>query len=245
MPREAVAADLDAADLAECEELLGYRFRDRNLLVQSLTHASIARTRAESNERLEFLGDSILGAIVCEQLFLAYPSATEGELTRIKSVVVSRATCAELTMEIGLDKFLLLGRGVDSHGRIPGSILAAVFESVVGALYVDGGFEETKKFVLTQIQQQVQQAADSVTGVNFKSLLQQLTQRTLGCTPGYRVLDEQGPDHSKCFLVSAVLGTRTFTAAWGPSKKEAEQRAAGNALAELEGEELPYPSATE
>ncbi len=245
MPRDAVAAELDDADLSACEELLGYHFRDRQLLVQALTHASIARTRAESNERLEFLGDSLLGAVVCEQLFQSYPAATEGELTRIKSVVVSRATCAELTQELGLDQYLLLGRGVDSHGRIPGSILAAVFESVVGAMYVDGGYEEVRRFVLTQIQLQVQQAAESETGVNFKSLLQQLTQRTLGCTPGYRVLDEQGPDHSKCFLIAAQLGTRSFPAAWGPSKKEAEQRAAGNALAELEGEQLPYPSGVE
>lgn len=242
MPREVVAAELDAAELAACEEVLGYQFRDRSLLVQALTHASIARTRLESNERLEFLGDSILGAVVCEQLFHAYPTATEGELTRIKSVVVSRATCAELTLELGLDRYLLLGRGVDSHGRIPGSILAAVFESVVGALYVDGGFERARDFILQQVRPQVQQAADSVTGVNFKSLLQQLTQRTMSCTPSYRVLDEQGPDHSKCFLVTALLGSRTFAAAWGPSKKEAEQRAAGNALAELEGEQLPYPA---
>lgn len=242
MPREAIATELSEADLAECEAVLGHRFHDRALLTCALTHASIARIRLESNERLEFLGDSILGAIVCEQLYLAYPEATEGELTRIKSVVVSRATCAELTQELGLERFLLLGRGVDSHGRVPTSILAAVFESVVGAMYVDAGFEAARQFVLTQIQQQVRQAAESITGVNFKSLLQQLTQRTLGCTPSYRVIDEQGPDHSKCFQIAAVLGTRTFVPAWGPSKKEAEQRAAGNALAELEGEQLPYAS---
>ena len=240
MKRAGLSTELDDAALDECEVTLGYRFRDRALLVRALTHASIARTRLESNERLEFLGDSILGAIVCEQLYLAYPSATEGELTRIKSVVVSRTTCAELTSELELERFLVLGRGVDSHGRIPGSILAAVFEAVVGAMYVDGGYEPVRKFVLSQIQQQVQQAAESTTGVNFKSLLQQLTQRTMGSTPFYRVLDEQGPDHSKCFKVAAVLGTRTFPAAWGPSKKEAEQRAAGNALADLEGEQLPY-----
>ncbi|MCA9055055.1 MAG: ribonuclease III, partial [Planctomycetaceae bacterium] len=193
-------------------------------------------------ERLEFLGDAILGAIVCQELFECYPGATEGELTRIKSVVVSRATCAELTQELELDRFLLLGRGVDARGQVPTSILAAVFESIVGAIYLDGGYDAARRFVLAQIQQQVQQAADSVTGVNFKSLLQQLTQRTIGCTPTYRVLDEQGPDHSKCFQVAAQLGSRGFVPAWGPSKKEAEQRAAGNALAELEGESLPYPA---
>ena len=240
MPNHDVSTNLSDAELASCERMLGYEFRDRSLLVRALTHASIARTRLESNERLEFLGDAILGAIVCEELYHSYPEATEGELTRIKSVVVSRATCAELTQELELDRFLLLGRGVDARGEVPMSILAAVLESVVGALYLDGGYDSARRFVLAQIQQQVQQAADSMTGVNFKSLLQQLTQRTLGCTPTYLVLDEQGPDHSKCFQVTAQLADRRFVPAWGPSKKEAEQRAAGNALAELEGEELPY-----
>ena len=240
MSLDGVPPESGLAPLDECEAVLNYAFQDRALLRCALTHASIARTRLESNERLEFLGDAILGAIVCEYLFRAYPEATEGELTRIKSVVVSRATCAELTLELGLERFLRMGRGVDSHGRIPGSILAAAFEAVVGAIYVDGGFEPARAFVLAQIEQQVHQAAESETGVNFKSLLQQLTQRTLGATPFYRVLDEQGPDHLKCFQVAAYLGAREFMPAWGPSKKEAEQRAAGNALAELEGEPLPY-----
>jgi ribonuclease-3 len=240
MPRDDVSFGSDSAPLEECEAVLNYTFRDRSLLERALTHASIARTRLDSNERLEFLGDAILGAIVCELLYRSYPEATEGELTRIKSVVVSRVTCAELTRELGLERFLRLGRGVDSHGRIPGSILAAAFEAVVGAMYVDGGYEPVREFVLRLIHPQVQQAAESETGVNFKSLLQQLTQRTLGATPAYRVLDEQGPDHLKCFQVAAQIGNRCFTPAWGPSKKEAEQRAAGNALAELEGEPLPY-----
>ncbi len=245
MPRDDVTSVADAATLEECEAVLNYHFQDRSLLERALTHASIARTRLDSNERLEFLGDAILGAIVCELLYRSYPEATEGELTRIKSVVVSRVTCAELTQELGLERFLRLGRGVDSHGRIPGSILAAAFEAVVGAMYVDGGYEPVREFVLRLIHPQVQQAAESETGVNFKSLLQQFTQRTLGATPAYRVLDEQGPDHLKCFQVAAQIGERFFTPAWGPSKKEAEQRAAGNALAELEGEPLPYAPLSE
>ncbi len=241
MGREFLATELTDALLGECEETLDYRFRDRALLVRALTHASIARTRLESNERLEFLGDAILGAVVCEQLFKCFEDATEGELTRIKSVVVSRTTCAQLTKRLELERFLLLGRGVDAQGRLPGSILAAVFESVVGAIYLDGGYEPARRFVLSQIEEPVQQAAESETGVNFKSLLQQLSQRTIGQTPTYSVLDEQGPDHSKCFKICAMIGPRLYPAAWGPSKKQAEQRAAANALAELEGEDLPYP----
>jgi ribonuclease-3 len=241
MRQYALPVELNDQLLGECEETLEYRFQDRNLLVHALTHASIAKTRLESNERLEFLGDSILGTVVCEQLYRFYTEATEGELTRIKSVVVSRTTCAELTRRLGLDRFLLLGRGVDTQGRLPGSILAAVFESIVGAIYLDGGFDPARTFVLRHIAEPVQRAAGSETGVNFKSLLQQLAQRTLGDTPIYRVLDEQGPDHSKCFKVAAVVGSRSFASAWGPAKKEAEQRAAANAMAELQGEDLPYP----
>jgi ribonuclease-3 len=239
--RDSLSSDSDDSRLTECQQVLGYHFQEPGLLVRALTHSSIARTRLESNERLEFLGDAILGAVVCEQLYSFYPDATEGEMTRIKSVVVSRATCALLTRRLGLDRFLILGRGVDAQGRLPGSIMAAVFEAVVGAIYVDGGFEPARTFVLMHIEPVVQQAAESETGVNFKSLLQQLSQRTSGETPTYTVLDEQGPDHSKCFKVAAVVGSRLFPAAWGPSKKEAEQRAAGNALAELDGDELPFP----
>ncbi len=228
--------------LRECEETIGYRFSDRGLLARALTHASIARTRLESNERLEFLGDAILGAVACERLFHDYPDATEGELTRIKSVVVSRATCARVTHQIGLDRFLLLGRGVDSPGGLPSSILAAVYESVIGAMYLDGGFEPAREFIVRTIQEEIHRAADSETGVNYKSLLQQMAQKTTGDTPTYRVLDEQGPDHSKCFKVCALIGSRLFPSAWAASKKEAEQRAAANAMADLEGEELPFPA---
>ncbi len=226
--------------LSECEAVLGYRFRDRSLLCRALTHASIARVRADSNERLEFLGDAILGAVVCEQLFELYPDSPEGELTRIKSVVVSRATCARLSRKLGLARFLLVGKGVVSQDRIQGSILAAVLESLVGAIYLDGGFEVARAFVIREVEQEIVRAADSATGVNYKSLLQQLAQRSTGETPVYAVLDEKGPDHSKCFQVSAVIGTQMFDPAWGPSKKEAEQRAAHNALARMEGLPLPH-----
>jgi len=230
----------DDALLTECEVVLEYRFADRSLLECALTHASIARTRIESNERLEFLGDAILGAVVCEQLYHDFPDATEGEMTRIKSVVVSRATCEEISHAIALNRFMLLGRGVDTRGRLPGSILAAVFESIVGAIYLDSGYDAAKTFILRHVAEFIHEASESNTGVNYKSLLQQYAQRTLGATPTYTVLDEQGPDHLKCFQVGAKIGDDTYPAAWGPNKKEAEQRAACNAMASLEGEELPF-----
>lgn len=237
--RRSQAVVLTDEVLAECEAVLEYRFQDRRLLAHALTHASVARTRAESNERLEFLGDAILGSVVCEQLFHRYPESSEGELTRIKSVVVSRATCAKVTRKLGLDSFLLLGKGLPSGSRIPGSISAAVFEAVVGAMYLDGGHEVAAEFVLRNMMPRIDKVAESLEGTNFKSELQQLVQKTYGETPVYAVLDEKGPDHSKCFNVAAVINNRRFTAAWGPSKKEAEQQAASNALAEIEGRPVP------
>lgn len=223
-----------------CEQTIGYRFRDRTLLDLALTHASAAYTRPDSNERLEFLGDALLGAFVCERLFFRYPDSPEGELTRIKSVVVSRAACGRLSRRLQLERFLLVGKGVAVQRRVPNSILAALLEALIGAVYLDGGFEAAREMVLRLVDGEIERAAESLTGVNYKSLLQQHAQRDLGKVPTYAVLDEQGPDHSKCFHVAAVIGSHRFPPAWGPSKKEAEQRAARNALAELDGEPIPH-----
>lgn len=228
--------------LEACEAAIEYRFTDRALLRRCLTHASASRTRLESNERLEFLGDAVLGVVVCEALFEMYPESPEGELTRIKSDVVSRSTCARMSRRIGLETFLVLGKGIVAHGRIPGSVSAAVFESIIGGIYMDGGFDVARAFILRCIPEEVAIAAGSPNGVNFKSLLQQQGQREFGETPVYTVLDEKGPDHLKCFKISAVVGSRLFPPAWGPSKKEAEQRAAENALAQIDGLAIPHPA---
>jgi ribonuclease-3 len=228
--------------LDECETVLDYSFADRSMLRRALTHSSSARTRTESNERLEFLGDAILGSVICEELFQRYPASAEGELTRIKSVIVSRATCAKVTHGLGLDEFLLLGKGLANGRRIPGSISAAAFEAIIGAMYLDGGREVARDFILDCMDELIHQVSDLTAGTNYKSLLQQLSQKEFGETPAYIVLDEKGPDHSKCFKVSASIGTMRYVAAWGPSKKEAEQRAASNALAEIEGEPVPEPA---
>ena len=231
---------LAPAALAECEQILGYAFADRGLLGRCLTHASAARTRLESNERLEFLGDAILGAVVCEMLYELFPESSEGELTRIKSVVVSRNTCARLIQEMRLSPYLILGKGIATHLQMPTSILATAFEALIGGIYLDGGYAASREFVRRVIADDVTSAADSAIGVNYKSLFQQKTQRIFGETPVYDVMDEQGPDHSKAFKVLARVGERSFPPAWGSSKKMAEQRAAHNALSELDGEPLPH-----
>jgi ribonuclease III len=223
-----------------CEDVLQYRFRDRRLLELALTHASVARTRIESNERLEFLGDAILGGIICEALYHRFPEDPEGELTRIKSSLVSRNTCARVAEQLGLSEFLILGKGLLTHQQIPSSILAGVFESVVAAVYLDGGHEAVTAFVERAMAPVLDLEAEPRLSRNYKSMLQQMSQKQFGSTPLYQVLDEKGPDHSKCFKISAAIGPQAYPAAWGASKKEAEQRAALNALCEIEGKPAPH-----
>lgn len=226
--------------LDNCENAVQYKFRDRALLETCLTHASISKTRLASNERLEFLGDAILGAIVCEMLYHRFPEYPEGELTRIKSILVSRITCARISEQLGLEQFLLLGKGLSTHEKVPLSIIAAVLESLVAGIYLDGGLPAATRFVESIMSPEIEAAVETTHGKNYKSQLQQLAQRSFGETPIYRLIDEKGPDHSKCFKIAAVIGSRSFPAAWGPNKKEAEQRAAKNALCDIQGKEIPY-----
>jgi ribonuclease-3 len=228
--------------LAECQEIIDYRFRDMTLLREALTHASGANHRRVSNERLEFLGDAILGAIVCELLFRKFPDYLEGDLTRIKSIVVSRHTCARISRELGIGELMVIGKGMGSAAQTPASVLADVFESLIGAVYLDGGMKAAQRFVLRHIEPEIDAADEGQGGVNHKSDLQQAAQRETGETPTYELLDEKGPDHSKCFKIAARIGSRRYAPAWGRTKKEAEQRAALNALCQLAGEPYPYES---
>jgi ribonuclease-3 len=227
---------------AECQDLLGYHFCDLNLLQEALTHASGANHRLVSNERLEFLGDAILGMIVCDLLFRKFPEYLEGDLTKIKSVVVSRHTCAKISQDLEIDEFLVIGKGMGSHAQTPTSVLADVFESLIGAIYLDGGIEAARRFIVRHIEPEIDAAVDGQNGENYKSSLQQFAQREYGATPTYLLLDEKGPDHSKCFKISARIGERRYAPAWGRNKKEAEQRAALNALCQLAGDPLPCES---
>jgi len=226
--------------LEKLQQRIGYKFKDRNLLLSALTHASGAEHRLASNERLEFLGDAILGAVVCEILFRRYPHYLEGELTRIKSVVVSRETCARVSRALGMQDFLILGKGIAGQADLPSSLLSDVFESLTAAIYLDGGHRAARRFISAFLGPEITLAAEGEIGSNYKSLLQQLAQREMGAVPKYVLLDEKGPDHSKCFKVAACIGGEQYQAAWGRNKKEAEQRAARNALCQLHGEPPPF-----
>jgi len=227
--------------LIRCQQLIDYEFEDQELLRFALTHASGAAHRLASNERLEFLGDAILGFVVCAWLYDEYPEYNEGDLTKIKSAVVSRRTCGKIACQIGLDECLIVGRGVTRNRSYPRSLVSDVFESIVAALYLDGGMSVVRQRLKQWLRHEVELAVQSQGATNYKSTLQQRAQRDIACTPMYRLKKEMGPDHRKSFLISAVIDGREFAAAWGTNKKEAEQKAAANALAEMNEDPLPYP----
>ena len=232
---------------ARCETMLEYRFKDHDLLKEALTHASIADDRRLSNERLEFLGDSVLGLVVCHRLFEIFPEYLEGDLTKLKSAVVSRNTCAEVANAMGLTDLLYVGKGMTGRSgtsQKPSSLAAGAMESIIAAIYLDGGLGAARSFILRHMEIYIERFAATTHQQNYKSLLQQHAQKALQATPVYELLDEKGPDHSKCFEVRVLINSRAFGSAWGPAKKPAEQRAAQIALEELGvlAREEPLPS---
>ncbi len=225
---------LTPEEIQTAEQIIGHQFADPALLDQSLTHASLADSRLASNERMEFLGDAVLGFVVCDYLYGNFEDALEGEMTKIKSSAVSRRLCGIVAQEIGLGELIQTGKGMDRRAMMPASVIAAVYESVIGAIYLDGGLEAARAFILKHLERHIHQAADSDHQSNFKSVLQQTAQHLFGETPQYVMLDEKGPDHAKCFEICVEIGSRHFGSCWGPSKKQAEQQAALQALVELD-----------
>ena len=231
--------DLDTF-LKNCQKELGIKFVDTELLRIALTHSSGADTPQSSNERMEFLGDSVLGYVICDYLFANFPEMLEGDMTKIKSAVVSRVTCHAVCQRIGLDKYLILGRGLGRSGRVPDSVLANAMESFIAAVYLDGGLEAARQFILASFREDIDRMLADHDADNFKSLLQHHSQKFLGHSPEYKVIEVKGPDHHKAFNVGVRIGEKVFPSAWGATKKEAEQRAAENALAVIRGEAPPY-----
>lgn len=234
-------ADVDKVQL--CQQRIGYEFMDTELLRSALTHASGASNRLASNERLEFLGDSILGFTICEWLFKEHEEYLEGELTQIKSAVVSRRVCARVSRVLNLEECLILGRGMQQSTGVPKSLLSDVYEAIIAAIYLDRGFTAAQEFILRTMKNELEYAVQGHSIGNYKSALQQLAQRDFGSAPIYRLMAESGPDHNKIFQIAAEIKKRLYTPAWGRTKKDAEQRAAGNAMAEIEGKKAPYAEA--
>ena len=229
MPDDNMLEAIEAA-----QRILGLRFKNPDLLEEALTHASIAESRQASNERLEFLGDAVLGMIVCERIFRDYPHMLEGDMTKIKSAVVSRRTCAQIASTLGLDELLRLGKGMQTRsGVLPSSLSAAVLESIIGAVFLDAGIDKVYEFLLPHVEPIILRAAESGHQQNFKSVLQQHAQQRMDASPSYHVIDETGPDHAKSFHVCVEIAGVRYESCWGASKKQAEQQAALNALRAL------------
>jgi ribonuclease III len=224
---------MDEATAQQIERIIEYNFRDRELLAQAFIHSSAVDNRLFSNERLEFLGDSVLALVVCQGLFERFTGYLEGDLTKVKSMLVSRITCAEISKKLGLQNFLKLGKGMTSSKALAGSLAAGVLEALIAAIYLDGGMDNARKFILKVLGPAMEQADAEHSQGNYKSLLQQYSQENFDATPVYILIDEKGPDHNKCFELEVAIADRHFTSAWGTNKKEAEQKAAYNALVEL------------
>jgi len=227
------------AIVEKCERRLAYIFADKEIIIRSLTHSSGAETHCDSNERMEFLGDAILGYVVCEFLFMKFPEYDEGELTKIKSAAVSRDCCYKIAKQIGLDTCLITGKGF-SYQKLPSSLLANALEAVIAAVYLDGGMEVVKRFIIKHFEPEIEKLTQDIGAENFKSTLQQKGQKLFNGIPNYILLDEKGPDHCKCFKIEVRIHQQRFPSAWGTTKKEAEQRAAENALALIQGKAPPY-----
>ena len=226
-------APSDLTRLEACEKRIGYSFKDPNHLVQALTHSSLKTIDNPCNERMEFLGDSVLGMVMTEFLFNFFPDRPEGELTQIKSAVVSTNTLAEESMRLGLDEVYAVGKGVTSRRKLPNSLMANVFEAVIAAIYIDGGIEQAKEFIVRNLYHQVLAVNQKEHSVNYKSILQQYLQKEDGSTPNYKVKSESGPDHAKEFIIQALLKKELLGIGEGTTKKEAEQSAAKAALEKL------------
>jgi ribonuclease III len=229
---------VEGRDLSGLQALIGYRFADPDLLRTALVHRSYANEHRElglaDNERLEFLGDAVLGLVVSQMLMESYPQLDEGELSVTRAQVVSEGGLSEAAGELGLGRWLHLGKGEErTGGREKPSLLADALEAVVAAVFLDGGFEAAQDLVRRLFARRLEKL-DPTAVHDFKTTLQEKAQALLRATPEYRVVSESGPDHDKTFEVCVVIAGREWARATGKSKKSAEQHAAAAAAAALE-----------
>lgn len=227
-------------DFSALESAIGYTFNDKSLLAEALTHSSYSnelkakKQVVPCNERLEFLGDSVLSCVVSEYLFTRFPDTPEGELSTMRAALVQSQALASYSRSFGVGDFLYLGRGEEkNNGRDRQSTLENAFEAIVAAIYLDAGergFDEVKRFVLPLITAQLSDDNFALNHTDAKTELQQLIQQAEGDFLEYKTVDEQGPDHNKLFTVAAMLNSNVIGKGVGRSKREAEQAAAREAL---------------
>lgn len=223
------------------EARLNYKFNNIELLKNALVHSSYAnevRGNTHSNERLEFLGDSVLSIIVADHIFHKYPNMPEGELTRMRASLVCEKTLCAFSRELGIGEYLLLGRGEDKNGgRERDSILADAFEAVLAAIYLDGGMKAAKAHIMNTVLRDLEHYSDEDSFKDYKTTLQEIIQRNPEESVTYILVDETGPDHNKQFTVAVKLNSNVIGTGTGKSKKQAEQMAAHQAL-KLMGEDV-------
>jgi len=226
------------ATLKVLEDRLGYRFKEITWLDQALTHKSFIyetnHPEKTANEVLEFLGDSVLNLAVSFLLFLKFADAQEGTLSMLRSQLVKRSSLASLSKELQLEGYLLLGKSQQLNGGTQkSSILANTYEALVGAIFMDSGFDQALDIIKGHFETYLQTNTPSELLNDFKSLLQIYSQQFHGVSPQYRMMNESGPDHDKSFQASVMIGDEVKGLGWGKSKKEAEQEAAKDALEEI------------
>lgn len=222
---------IDTSFLQACSQRLGVTFNDTALLRQALCHRSWCAEHpgTESNERLEFLGDSVLGIVITDFIFREYPQFSEGELAKLRQSVVSATTLSDVASELGLGEFVLLGKGEDqAGGREKPSILADCFEAVIGAIYLDSGLDAATDFLLRLFSEPVREGSLVPGGQDFKTRLQEYVARERATSPRYEITDE-GPDHAKVFTASVFVADEQWGSGSGRSKRQAEQEAARSA----------------
>lgn len=235
-----MARPSEKAAIGELEKKIGHIFRSRALILEALTHKSFHHEHGGPdlayNERLEFLGDAVLGLIVVEYLFLLKQTFNEAELAKMKSYLVCEVVLAEIAEELALGKYLLLGKGEEATGgRKKKSILSDALEAVIGAVFLDSGFEATRSLVLAFFRERIEAVVRTGEFFDYKTTLQEKTQLLYGTLPEYRLIRQQGADHKRVFTVSVYLRGEELGTASGRKKKEAEALAAQIALGKLEG----------
>jgi ribonuclease III len=220
----------------EIEAKLGYHFKDRNLLALAFVHRSYVnenRGVREHNERLEFLGDSILGLLVAEYLYKYLPTTPEGELSYLRSRLVEASSCMHYVQKLDVEQYVLLGKGERMNdGRGRDSILADLFEGIIGAIFLDGGIDAASAFLFKNFTPEIDSILKTPLS-NWKALLQDYCQKKYHITPIYEVIDQVGPDHSKTFTIAVIVNDKQLGFGKGSSKKEAQQGAAEDAMSRL------------
>lgn len=225
-----------SGSLKQLQQEIGYQFKNPDLLREAVTHKSYAAewNVKYDNQRLEFFGDAVVELVLTKYLYNRYPDLQEGDLTKIRSAVVNQDSLARFARSIGLGSYMQFGQGeIDSHGSERESTISDAFEALAAAIYLDGGYDEAEKFILSVFTKEIPDPRDMLATLNPKGILQEYAQAEYGKTPTYQVLQVSGPQHEPCFEVAVFLDGKQLGTGKAQNRKNAEQAAALAALQQL------------